>query len=150
MLCTAVERVFTRQSNKTGRHFRIAPVQTNEQGHHDTRTTRTLSPTVGNPAAGAAGAQVRRQGFDQAGEARSGQCRPPLAHGRHAGAEAMAIEAQRRREIQLQQIYSALSRVHNSDYGLCTACEEEIAIRRLETDPAAILCIACASRQEKR
>lgn len=64
--------------------------------------------------------------------------------------QAMAIEAQRRREIQLQRIHAALARIQNDDYGLCTACEEEIAIRRLETDPAATLCIACASQQEKR
>ena len=64
--------------------------------------------------------------------------------------QAMAIEAQRRREIQLQRIHAALARIRSGDYGLCTVCEEEIAIRRLETDPAATLCIACASRQEKR
>jgi len=64
--------------------------------------------------------------------------------------QAMAIEAQRRREIQLRRIHAAISRIPNGDYGLCTVCEEEIAIRRLETDPAATLCIACASRQEKR
>ena len=64
--------------------------------------------------------------------------------------QAMAIEAQRRREMQLQRIHAALVRMQQGDYGLCAACEEEIAIRRLETDPAATLCIACASRQEKR
>lgn len=63
--------------------------------------------------------------------------------------QAMAIEAQRRREVQLQRIHSALARIQNDDYGLCAACEEEIALRRLETDPAALLCIACACRQEK-
>jgi DnaK suppressor protein len=64
--------------------------------------------------------------------------------------QAMAIEAQRRREIQLQRIHAALARIRSGDYGLCTVCEEEIAIRRLETDPAATLCIACASRREQR
>ena len=64
--------------------------------------------------------------------------------------QAMAIEAQRRREIQLQRIRAAFSRIQSGNYGLCIACEEIIAIRRLEIDPAAILCIACASRQEKR
>lgn len=64
--------------------------------------------------------------------------------------QAMAIEAQRRREIQLQRIHAALLRIQSGDYGLCAACEEEIAIRRLESDPAATLCIACASRQEQR
>lgn len=64
--------------------------------------------------------------------------------------QAMALETQRGRAIQLQRIHSALSRIQSGDYGLCTNCEEEIALRRLETDPAATLCIACASRQEKR
>lgn len=64
--------------------------------------------------------------------------------------QAMAIEGQRRRELQLQRIQSALARMQSGDYGLCTACDEQIAVRRLETDPAATLCIACASRQEKR
>ncbi|GAB4346174.1 MAG: TraR/DksA C4-type zinc finger protein [Desulfobulbaceae bacterium] len=63
--------------------------------------------------------------------------------------QAMAIEAQRRREIQLQRIQAALARIRSGDYGLCAACEEEIAIRRLEADPAAPLCIACASRRER-
>lgn len=64
--------------------------------------------------------------------------------------QAMALAAQRRWEIQLQRIHAALARIQSDDYGLCTACEEEIAMRRLETDPAATLCIACASRQEQR
>ncbi len=64
--------------------------------------------------------------------------------------QAMAIETQRRREIRLQRLHSALSRIQGDDYGLCTVCEEEIAIRRLKTDPATTFCIACAFRQEKR
>ena len=64
--------------------------------------------------------------------------------------QAMAIESQRRRDIQLQRIQSALARIQSGEFGLCTGCEEEIAIRRLETDPAAPLCIGCASQQEKR
>lgn len=62
----------------------------------------------------------------------------------------MAIETQRRREIQLQRIHAALARMQRGEYGLCSACEEEIALRRLETDPASPLCIACAARQEQR
>ncbi|MBW6512038.1 MAG: TraR/DksA C4-type zinc finger protein [Desulfuromonadaceae bacterium] len=64
--------------------------------------------------------------------------------------QAMAIASQRRRDLQLQRIHAALARMQSEDYGLCIACEEEIAIRRLETDPAATLCIDCASRQERR
>lgn len=64
--------------------------------------------------------------------------------------QAMAIETQRRRDIQLRRIHAALSRMQSGDYGLCTACEEEIALPRLQADPASGLCIACASREEKR
>lgn len=64
--------------------------------------------------------------------------------------QAMAIETQRRRDIQLRRIQAALSRVQSGDYGRCTACEEEIALPRLQADPASGLCIACASREEKR
>ena len=64
--------------------------------------------------------------------------------------QAMAIESQRRRDVQLQRIRWALARIQSGDYGLCTACDEEIAQARLEADPAASLCIACASRQEQR
>lgn len=64
--------------------------------------------------------------------------------------QAMAIATQRRRDIQLQRIQAALTRIRNEDYGRCTSCDEEIAMRRLETDPAATLCILCASRQESQ
>ncbi|MDT8440791.1 MAG: TraR/DksA C4-type zinc finger protein [Desulfuromonadales bacterium] len=64
--------------------------------------------------------------------------------------QAMAIESQRRREILLQRIQGALHRISTGDYGLCVACEEEIALRRLETDPAATFCLSCAAHREKR
>jgi DnaK suppressor protein len=64
--------------------------------------------------------------------------------------QAMAIETQRRRDIQLRRIHAALARMQSGDYGLCVACEEEIALPRLQADPATSLCIACASRQERR
>lgn len=64
--------------------------------------------------------------------------------------QAMAIEQQRQRDIQLQRIRTALARIENGEYGICLSCEEDIAIRRLESDPAAPLCVVCASRMEKR
>ncbi|MDF1579203.1 MAG: TraR/DksA C4-type zinc finger protein [Desulfuromonadales bacterium] len=64
--------------------------------------------------------------------------------------QAMAIASQSRRDLQLQHIHAALARMQCGNYGLCIACKEEIAIRRLETDPVATLCIDCASRQERR
>lgn len=62
--------------------------------------------------------------------------------------QAMAVEVQRRWELQLQQIESALTRIKSGEYGICFACEEEIAMKRLEANPAVTLCIECASEQE--
>lgn len=62
--------------------------------------------------------------------------------------QAMAIEAQRRRELQLKRIEVALARLASGEYGVCQSCEEDIDPRRLEVDPTATLCIACASKQD--
>lgn len=63
-------------------------------------------------------------------------------------AQAMSQESQRRRKIELQRIASALSRINEEEYGYCVSCGEEIARNRLKADPAAPLCIDCASRAE--
>lgn len=60
----------------------------------------------------------------------------------------IAMEASRRRKLQLINIESALIRIENSEYGYCLECGEEIDIRRLEFDPANSLCIVCAEMEE--
>lgn len=62
--------------------------------------------------------------------------------------QAMSQEALRRRQIELQNISSALARLESGDYGYCTDCGEEIASGRLEIDPAGPLCVSCARRRE--
>ena len=62
--------------------------------------------------------------------------------------QAMSKEQGRRREIELQKISAALKRIEAGDYGDCLACDEPIAIKRLTLDPAATLCITCASARE--
>lgn len=64
--------------------------------------------------------------------------------------QAMAIASQRRKEIRLQRIHAALTRIKSGDFGLCRDCEEEIAPGRLENDPAVDTCIACAAQREQR
>jgi DnaK suppressor protein len=64
--------------------------------------------------------------------------------------QAMAVETRRRTDIRLHRIHSALERMQSDDYGYCLSCGEEIGRRRLEADPAAPLCIQCASRRETR
>ena len=57
--------------------------------------------------------------------------------------QAMQIETNRRRHIELQRIESALSRVKDGEFGYCVICGEEIADKRLNIDPAVPSCIAC-------
>jgi len=63
--------------------------------------------------------------------------------------QAMSRERDRRRQIELQKIAVALRRIEAGDYGNCVRCDEEIAIRRLELDPAAPLCIDCARKSDQ-
>jgi DnaK suppressor protein len=60
-------------------------------------------------------------------------------------AQAMSQETNRRREIELQRIETALQRLQLDEYGFCLACDEEIARQRLEVDPATPTCIDCAA-----
>jgi DnaK suppressor protein len=58
-------------------------------------------------------------------------------------AQQMAQETARRRQIQMQKIDSALRRMDAREYGYCLICDEEIAVARLEFDPASTRCINC-------
>lgn len=60
-------------------------------------------------------------------------------------AQAMSLETNRRREIELKRIATALQRLEQNEYGLCLRCGEDIAIQRLKVEPAATICIECAS-----
>lgn len=62
--------------------------------------------------------------------------------------QAMAIAANQRRQIELQKIEVALTRINQEEYGYCLQCDEEIAEARLKLDPATSLCIVCASKKE--
>jgi len=42
----------------------------------------------------------------------------------------------------------ALREIDAEDFGLCQCCEEPIAFARLMAMPEAVLCVACAARQE--
>ena len=63
--------------------------------------------------------------------------------------QAMSQERDRRRQIELQKINAALRRIESGDFGYCSQCEEAIALRRLEFDPSASLCIECAGKNEQ-
>jgi DnaK suppressor protein len=56
----------------------------------------------------------------------------------------MALATARRRDAELQRIDAALQRIADGDYGWCLRCDQAIAPKRLELDPAAPYCIGCA------
>jgi DnaK suppressor protein len=62
--------------------------------------------------------------------------------------QAMAIELERRREVELARIDAALERLADGEYGDCATCGEPIEPRRLELDPAIPLCLGCARRAD--
>lgn len=56
----------------------------------------------------------------------------------------MALANARTRQAEHQRIAAALKRIEAGDYGYCIACGEDIAMRRLQSDPSLPTCIACA------
>ena len=64
-------------------------------------------------------------------------------------AQAMAKESDRRRLLALQRIDAALQRIEDGNYGNCLSCDELIMANRLAVDPAALLCIDCATEAEQ-
>lgn len=63
--------------------------------------------------------------------------------------QAMASESNRRRTLELNRIEAALRRLDEGEFGDCGHCGEPIAIGRLEADPTATLCVACAEAAER-
>jgi len=59
--------------------------------------------------------------------------------------QAMQLETERRRAIELKRIDLALQRIDAGEYGYCVSCDEEILPKRLEADPATPVCVDCAS-----
>ena len=49
---------------------------------------------------------------------------------------------------QLQQVEEALKRVKTPRYGLCSSCEEEIGLKRMNAAPWVDTCITCQEEQE--
>jgi RNA polymerase-binding transcription factor len=58
--------------------------------------------------------------------------------------QAMSLETERRRKLELQRIEASLKRIEAGDYGYCVTCGEQIPLRRLELDPTLPTCVHCA------
>jgi DnaK suppressor protein len=63
--------------------------------------------------------------------------------------QAMAQASERRRQARIAALRKALSRLAEGEYGYCEGCGEAIAPGRLEVDPTARFCVACAEGRER-
>ena len=63
--------------------------------------------------------------------------------------QAMALELDRRRDIQLKRIEGAFLRLEKGTYGDCARCGEVIDEKRLDFDPTVFLCVGCAEAATK-
>jgi len=61
--------------------------------------------------------------------------------------QAMALESERRRALQLGRVEAALKRLGAESFGYCALCDEEIGEKRLALDPAIPTCVKCAGRR---
>jgi len=64
--------------------------------------------------------------------------------------QAMALELDRRRDVQIKRIEGAFLRLEKGAYGECARCNERIDEKRMDNDPTVFFCIACAWQAEKR
>jgi DnaK suppressor protein len=64
--------------------------------------------------------------------------------------QAMAQETERRRQARMTAVRAALERIEAGEFGICLTCGEDIAIKRLEFDPATATCIDCAGGNSGR
>ncbi len=58
--------------------------------------------------------------------------------------QAMAKASHARRAIERKRLTDALRRIGEGEFGYCEDCGDDIALPRLELDPAATRCIQCA------
>ncbi|HSH42276.1 MAG TPA: TraR/DksA C4-type zinc finger protein [Arenicellales bacterium] len=63
--------------------------------------------------------------------------------------QALSVAALERNRARIQHLRLALRRIDEGDYGCCEECGRDIPEARLEIDPAADHCVACAQRHEE-
>lgn len=62
--------------------------------------------------------------------------------------QALSVAALERNRAHINRLRLALKKIDDGDYGWCEECGEAIPDARLEIDPAADYCVACARRLE--
>ena len=58
--------------------------------------------------------------------------------------QAMAKATNQRRRTEIAQLDAAVKRIEENEFGYCVTCGEQIAVKRLEINPATARCFDCA------
>lgn len=64
--------------------------------------------------------------------------------------QSLRMRLRNREMLLIKKIDEAIKRIDNGTFGVCTACENDIEIKRIEARPTATLCIACKEDEERR
>ncbi|MEE9318293.1 MAG: TraR/DksA family transcriptional regulator [Rhodospirillales bacterium] len=62
--------------------------------------------------------------------------------------QAMQLETERRRGIEIRRIDAAIKRMDEGEFGHCVSCGVDIEPKRLENDPTTPTCFDCAEMSE--
>jgi len=62
--------------------------------------------------------------------------------------QAMQLEAERRRNVEIKRVDAALQRIDEGEFGYCVSCGIHIEPKRLENDPTTPTCFDCAEMSE--
>lgn len=63
--------------------------------------------------------------------------------------QALSVASLERNRAETGRLRAALEKIEEGDYGWCKECGEAIPEARLEIDPAADYCVACAAEHER-
>ena len=66
-----------------------------------------------------------------------------------AAARELSTRNLERESSVLREVRAALDRIGDGSYGVCSHCEEEITLKRLQALPWATLCIACQEQADR-
>ena len=60
--------------------------------------------------------------------------------------QAMAQAQAERRKAEITRTEAALKRIEEGEFGYCLSCDDPIAPKRLDADPATPVCVSCAGK----
>ena len=64
--------------------------------------------------------------------------------------QSLRMRLRNREMLLIRKIDEALKRIEEGSFGICSSCDNDIEIKRLEARPTATLCIACKEDEERR